>query len=184
MSSSTSEPRSIPLSVPELAGNARRYLEECLDSGYVSSVGPFVDRFEREFAAYVGAPHAVACASGTAAIHLALRALDVGPGDLVLCADFTFIASVNPVAYQRAIPAFIDSETASWNLDPALLSRALDELAAEQRLPKAVIAVHILGQPADLGGIVDACARHRVPLIEDAAEALGARYRDDHPHAA
>ncbi len=174
----------IPLCEPCLDGNAERYLQECLKSTFVSSVGPFVERFEREFAAYVGSPHAVACASGTAAIHLALRALGVGRGDLVLCADFTFIATANPVVYQGAIPCFIDSEPASWNMDPRLLANALDELAAEKRLPKAVIAVHILGQPADLGPILDACARHRVPLIEDAAEALGASYGAGYPHPA
>jgi dTDP-4-amino-4,6-dideoxygalactose transaminase len=182
MSASATAARQIPLCVPHFPGNERRYVLEALDSGFVSSVGPFVERFERAFAAYVGAPHAVACASGTAAIHLALRALGVGPGDLVLCSDFTFIASANPVRYQGAELGFIDSERASWNLDPALLAQALDELATEGRLPKAVIAVHVLGQPADLGPLLDACARHRVPLIEDAAEALGGRYLDDYPH--
>jgi dTDP-4-amino-4,6-dideoxygalactose transaminase len=182
MSTSAAPTLQIPLCIPHFPGNERRYLLEALDSGFVSSVGPFVERFERAFAASVGSPHAIACASGTAAIHLALRALGVGPQDLVLCSDFTFIASANPVRYQGAELGFIDSERASWNLDPALLVQALDELEEEGRLPKAVIAVHVLGQPADLGPVAAACARHGVALIEDAAEALGGRYREDYPH--
>ena len=172
----------IALCVPHFPGNERRYVLEAFDTGFVSSVGPFVERFERAFAAAVGAPHAVACASGTAAIHLALRVLGVGAGDLVLCSDFTFIASANPVRYQLAELGFIDSEARSWNLDPRALARALDELAASGRPPKAVIAVHVLGQPADLGPIVEACGRHRVPLIEDATEALGSGYDSDYPY--
>ena len=174
----------IPLCEPFLGGNERRYLDECLATNFVSSVGPFVDRFEREFAAYTGAPHAIACVNGTAAIHLALRVLGVGPGDRVLVSDFTFIATVNPVVYQGAEPIFVDSEERSWNLDPQRLVTALDDLARQGRTPKALIAVHILGQPADLGPVVEACARHGVALIEDAAEALGATYTADYPHAA
>jgi dTDP-4-amino-4,6-dideoxygalactose transaminase len=147
-------------------------------------VGPFVDRFERDFAAVVGSPHAVACASGTAAIHLALMVLGVKPGDLVSVNDSTFIASANPVRYCGADVGLIDSETRSWNLDPALLAQALDDCAREGRRVAAVIAVHIIGQPADLGPVLDACARHNVPLIEDAAEALGAAYDLSYPHAA
>jgi len=174
----------IPLCEPSLDGNAERYVRDCLASTFVSSVGPFVDRFEREFAAAVGSPHAVACASGTAAIHLALRALGVGPGDAVWCSDFTFIASANPIRYQQAVPSFIDSEERSWNLDPDQLAAALDQAAAVGRLPKALIVVHVLGQPADLGLILDACQRHQVVVIEDAAEALGAAYGPNHPHLA
>ena len=174
----------IPLCEPCLDGNAAAYLQECITTGYVSSVGPFVDRFERDFAAIVGSPHAVACASGTAAIHLALMVLGVKPGDLVLVNDSTFIASANPVRYCGADVGLIDSETRSWNLDPALLAQALDDCAREGRRVAAVIAVHIIGQPADLGPVLDACARHNVPLIEDAAEALGASYDLSYPHAA
>lgn len=174
----------IPLCVPSLDGEEREWILRALDSTFVSSVGPFVEEFEGAFAAAVGAPHAVACASGTAAIHLALRALGVGHGDLVLCSDFTFIASANPIRHQGAEAGFIDSAADGWNLDPEVLADALDALAREGRLPRAVVAVHILGQPADLGPIVDACARHGVPLVEDAAEALGAAYAGDYPHAA
>lgn len=169
----------IPLCVPNLGADEERLLVECVRSTFVSSVGPFVDRFEREFAAAVGSPHAVACASGTAAIHLALRALGVGRGDRVLCNDCTFIASANPAIHLGAEVGYIDSEMRSWNLDPDLVERALREWAPV----KAVIAVHILGQPADLGPVIDVCRRHGAVLIEDAAEALGATYDDAYPHA-
>lgn len=170
----------IPLCVPSLGADEERLLVECVRSTFVSSVGPFVERFEREFAATVGSPHAVACASGTAAIHLALRALGIGPGDRVLVNDCTFIASANPVLYQGGQLGCIDSENRSWNLDPALVERALAEWAPV----KAVIAVHILGQPADLGPLLEQCRRQGIPLIEDAAESLGARYLDAYPHPA
>lgn len=173
----------IPLCVPSLGADEERLLVECVRSTFVSSVGPFVERFEHEFAAAVASPHAVACASGTAAIHLALRALGVGPGDRVLCNDCTFIASANPAIYQGASVEFIDSEARSWNLDPALVAAALAEGQRLGRPYKAVIAVHILGQPADLGPILDACRQHGAVLIEDAAEALGASYLDSYPHA-
>lgn len=167
----------IPLSEPSIGGNARRYLEECLASTYVSSVGPFVDRFESEFASAVGAPHAVACASGTAAIHVALRLLGVGPGDEVLVSTLTFVASANPVLYERATPVLVDAEEETWNLDPALVAEELQRRAkAGRKQPRAVIAVHILGQPARLEPLVEACERHGVTLVEDAAEALGAAY--------
>jgi aminotransferase in exopolysaccharide biosynthesis len=168
----------IPLSVPHLTGNVQKYLQECLDTNFVSSVGPFVDRFEREFAAFVGAKHAVACASGTAAIHVALRLCGVGPGDEVLVPTLTFIASANPVVYEHATPVFVDSEPRTWNLDPALVVEELERRArAGKRQPKAVEVVHLLGHPAEIEPIREACERHGVALVEDAAEALGATYR-------
>jgi dTDP-4-amino-4,6-dideoxygalactose transaminase len=154
------------------------YLEECIRTNYVSSVGPFVDRFEREFAASLQAPHAVACASGTAALHLAMRLCDVGPGDEVLVSTLTFAASVNAVLYERATPLLVDSEPETWNLDPGL---AIEEIEARarsgRRQLKAVQVVHLLGQPAPIDELASACARHGIALVEDAAEALGARYR-------
>ncbi len=172
-----SEPRDIPLAVPVIRGRAQAYLDECLRTNFVSSVGPFVERFEREFAAYVGARHAVACASGTAAIHVAMRLLDVGPGDEVLVPTLTFIASANPILYERGTPVLVDAEEETWNLDPRLVVEELDRRArAGERMPKAVLAVHLLGHPVNLAPIVEACARHGVALVEDAAEALGARY--------
>lgn len=171
---------SIPLVVPCLSGNAARYLEDCVRTNFVSSVGPFVERFERELAAYVGASHAVACSTGTAAIHLALRALEIGPGDEVFVSSFTFIASANPVVYQGATPVFIDSERRTWNAHPELVIEELERRARMGlRQPKAVEIVHVLGQPAELDALVAACERYGVALIEDAAEALGATSRTE-----
>ena len=168
----------VALSEPYLAGNERRYLDECVSSNFVSSVGPFVDRFEREFATYVGAKYAVACASGTAALHVAFRLIGLAPGDEVLVPSLTFVASVNPIAYERGTPVFVDSETESWNLDPALVVEYIESTArAGRRLPRAVEVVHLLGQPAQIEAIVDVCAKHDIAVIEDAAEALGGRYR-------
>jgi dTDP-4-amino-4,6-dideoxygalactose transaminase len=179
---SPASPATIPLCEPYLRGNERRYIDDCLTTNFVSSVGVYVERFEREFAAYTGSPYAVACVNGTAAIHLALYVSGVGAGDTVLVSDFTFIATANPVRYLGAVPVFVDSEAGSWNLDPQRTVEALADLAGKNQLPKAVLAVHILGQPADLGPIVEACAHYSIPLIEDAAEALGARYDADYPH--
>jgi dTDP-4-amino-4,6-dideoxygalactose transaminase len=172
-------PVRIPLSEPSLGGRAREYLDECLRSNFVSSVGPFVERFEREFAAFVGAKHAVACASGTAAIHVALRLLEVGPGDEVLVPTLTFVASANPILYEQAVPVLVDSERETWNMDPGLVAEELDRRARKGlRQPKAVEAVHILGHPARLDSLMEACERHGVSWFEDASEALGARYTD------
>jgi len=167
----------IPLSEPHLVGNVARYLDECIRTNFVSSVGPFVERFEREFAAFVGARHAVACASGTAAIHVALRLFDVGSDDEVWVPTLTFVASANPVLYERATPVLIDSERETWNADPRLVVDELTRRARSgTRLPKVIELVHILGQPAQIDEIAAACEAHGVILIEDAAEALGARY--------
>lgn len=173
----------IPLCEPTLDARCGELVQECLASTFVSSVGPFVERFERAFATCVGSPHAVACASGTAAIHLALTALGVGPGDLVLASDATFIATANPARHCGAEVWLIDSETASWNLDPAACAEAFAAAAQAGRRVKAVIAAHILGQPADLGPLLELCRRHGAALVEDAAEALGAAYADTYPHA-
>ena len=169
--------RPIPLAEPCLEGNGRAYVEECFATNFVSSVGPFVDRFEREFAAYVGARHAVACASGTAALHVAMRLLGVGPGDEVFVPTLTFVASANPIRYEGATAVLVDAEAETWNMDPALVVEELDRRArAGRKQPAAVVAVHILGHPAAIESLVEACERHGVPLVEDAAEALGARY--------
>jgi dTDP-4-amino-4,6-dideoxygalactose transaminase len=170
-------PDRIPLAEPSIGGNAGRYLEECLTTNFVSSVGPFVQRFEREFADAVGSRFAVACASGTAAIHLALRVLDVGPGDEVLVPTLTFVASVNPIAYVGATPVLVDSEPATYNLDPNLVVAELDRRARTgARQPAAIEVVDLLGHPAAIAPIAEAAERHGVPVIEDASEALGARY--------
>jgi dTDP-4-amino-4,6-dideoxygalactose transaminase len=167
----------IPLSEPHLVGNTQAYLDECVRTNFVSSVGPFVDRFEREFAAFVGARFAVACSTGTAALHVAMRLFDVQPDDEVWVASLTFIASANPILYERARPVLVDSEAETWNADPALMLEELERRATRgARMPKLIEAVHILGQPARLVELAAACERHGVALIEDAAESLGARY--------
>ena len=172
-----SEDERIGLSEPYLAGNASSYLEECLTTNFVSSVGPFVDRFEQAFAAYVGSRFAVACASGTAALHVALRLAGVEAGDEVLVPTLTFIASANPILYQGGTPVLVDAEPATWNVDPDLVVEELAQRARTgRRQPKAVEVVHLLGHPADIEPVAAACERHGVMLIEDAAEALGARY--------
>jgi pyridoxal phosphate-dependent aminotransferase EpsN len=135
-----------------------------------------VDAFEAEFAAAVGAPYALALASGTAALHLALILAGVGPGDEVLVSTLTFSASVNPVVYLGGRPTFLDSERTSWNLDPMLVGETIERKARQGKLPKAVIPVHLYGQSADLDPILDVCGRYGIPVIEDAAEALGATY--------
>ena len=168
----------IPLSEPHLAGQEAAYLEECLRTNYVSSVGPFVERFEQAFADFVGASHAVACASGTAALHVALRVVGVGPDDEVFVPALTFIASANAISYLGARPTLVDSETVTWNMDPALVVDELEGRIRDGRpLPKAIEAVHLLGHPADLEPLLRMCAEYDIALIEDAAEALGARYR-------
>jgi dTDP-4-amino-4,6-dideoxygalactose transaminase len=160
-----------------LDGNARQYLQECVDTNFVSSVGPFVNRFETEFARYVRSAHAVACCNGTAALHIALRVAGVGRDDEVLVSDFTFVATVNPITYLGAHPILVDAEFATWNVNPGLVVEELDRRARlGRRMPKAVLVAHVLGMPADLAPIVEACRKHRVCLIEDAAEALGASY--------
>lgn len=170
--------RAIPLSEPYLSGNEGAYLEECLRTNYVSSVGPFVERFEREFASFVGAAYAVACASGTAALHVALRVVGVGPGDEVFVPTLTFIASANAITYQGARPTLVDADPATWGMDAALAVEEIERrLRGGQPLPRAIEVVHLLGQPASIEPLIRICTDHGIALVEDAAEALGARYR-------
>ncbi len=167
----------IPLSAPTLRGREWEYLKECLDTNWVSSVGPFVDRFEREFAEAVGAPYAVACASGTAALHVAMRLAGVGPGDEVFVSSLTFVGSLNPILYEQAVGVLVDAESRSWNMDPQLVVEEIERRARTGRKqPRAVEVVHVLGHPADIAPIVEVCHTHGIVVIEDAAEALGASY--------
>jgi len=156
----------------------RASLVAAFDSNWIAPLGPEVDAFERELAARTGVSAAAALSSGTASLHLALVLLDVGPGDEVWTSTLTFAATANAIRYVGATPVFIDSEGESWNLDPALLREALRDAAAKGALPKALITVDLYGQCADYDAILGACAEYGVPVIEDAAEALGASYRD------
>jgi pyridoxal phosphate-dependent aminotransferase EpsN len=152
------------------------YVEEAFAINWLSTVGPHIDAFENAFAARLGRP-SVAVASGTAAIHLGLRLLGVGPGDEVLVSDLTFVASVNPIRYLGATPVLVDSDPETWLMSPALLAEALEHRARRGRLPRAVVVVHLYGQSADMAPILEACREYDVPVLEDAAEALGALYR-------
>lgn len=165
------------LSTPHIGDAELEYVQEAFRTNWIAPLGPNVDAFEKEVASYVGISHGVALSSGTAAIHLALRLLDVGPGDVVFCSSLTFAASVNPIAYQGAEPVLIDSEPESWNMSPLALERALVEAKREHRLPKAVIVVSLYGQSADMDPIIALCDQFGVPVVEDAAESLGARYK-------
>jgi pyridoxal phosphate-dependent aminotransferase EpsN len=167
--------RRIHLSVPHLGGSEAGQVAAAFASNWISSVGPQLEAFEQAFAARLGRP-SVAVASGTAAIHLGLRALGVGPGDEVLVSDLTFAASVNPIRYLGATPVLVDCEPRTWTMSPTLLAQALEDRARRGRRPRAVVVVHLYGQCADLDPILAACRRHDVPLLEDAAEALGATY--------
>ena len=166
----------IYLSPPHLGEAERRFVAEAFDSNWIAPLGPNVDGFERDLQNYTGAAHAAALSSGTAALHLALILLGVGPGDEVVCSSFTFSASANPILYQGAVPVFIDAEADTWNMDPGALETALSERQAAGKLPKAVILVHLYGMPAKMTEIMDVCGRYGVPVIEDAAEALGSSY--------
>jgi pyridoxal phosphate-dependent aminotransferase EpsN len=165
------------LSPPHMGNDELRLLQDAFASNWIAPLGPHVEAFEREFALAVGVPHAVALSSGTAALHLALELLGVGPGDTVICPTLTFVASASPIVWRGAEPVFVDSESQSWNLDPALVREELESAPRRGRPVKAVIAVDLYGQTANLAPIKEACERHGAALIEDAAEALGATYR-------
>jgi dTDP-4-amino-4,6-dideoxygalactose transaminase len=167
----------IPLSVPSLGGNEWNYVRDCLDTNWVSSGGPMVGQFEQRFADATGAKHAVACSSGTAALHVAMRLMGVAAGEEVFLPTFTFAGSVNPILYEQGVPVFIDSEVRTWNLDPRILVEEIERRARTgRRLPKAVEIVHILGHPADMAPVVETCRNYGIAVIEDATEALGASY--------
>ena len=165
------------LSPPEVGAEERRMLLEAFDSNWIAPLGPDVDAFEVEFATRVGVANAVALSSGTAALHLALVLLGVGPGDEVLVPSFTFVATANAVIYQGAVPVFVDCSADTWQMDPGLVADELDRRAAAGRLPAAVVTVDLYGQACDYDRLLAACDRHGVPVVEDAAEALGATYR-------
>lgn len=166
------------LSPPDVDDEERKLLLDAFDSNWIAPLGPHVDAFEAEFAAEVGAAHAAAVSSGTAALHLSLLLFGVGPGDDVLVPSLTFVATANAVMYVGARPVFIDSDSTSWNIDPDLVAEEIDRRARLGRVPRALIAVDLYGQCADYDRLHESCDRHEVAIIEDAAEALGATYRD------
>ena len=174
-------PKRIYLSSPHIGDREQQFVAEAFATNWIAPVGPQVDDFESEFCNLVGARNAVALSSGTAALHLALQLVGVGAGDEVFVSTLTFAASVNPVRYLSATPVFIDSESASWNIDPGLFAEALEDRARAGRLPKAAVIVHLYGQAANLDPIIEACKRFGVVLVEDAAEALGATYKGQMP---
>lgn len=169
------------LSPPHMGGEELTFVHEAFASNYIAPLGPQVDAFEQEFAETVGSKYAAAVSSGTAALHLLLRYAGVGAGDEVMCSTFTFVASANAIVYCGARPVFIDSDVSSWNMDPALLAGELKWRYERNCLPKAVVLVHLYGQPADIDAIRQFCDVYGIPLIEDAAEALGATYKGKAP---
>lgn len=160
-----------------MSGHEIEFVKEAFDSNWIAPCGPHQEAFEREMADYAGAKGAVALNSGTAAIHLALRLCGVGPGDVVFCSSLTFIGSATPILFLGATPVFIDSEPESWNMSPPALEKAFGDAEANGKLPKAVIIVNLYGQCADYDSLQSICQRYQVPVIEDAAESLGATYK-------
>ena len=176
-------PRPILLSTPHIGDQELKFVKEAFDTNWIAPVGPHINAFEQEFCQIVGTRHGAAVSSGTAALHLALRLIGIETGDEVFCSTLTFIASASPITYLGAKPVFIDSDRESWNMNPNLLQDALAHRAKVGKLPKAVILVHLYGQSADIDPILEACNAYEIPLIEDAAEALGATYKGRSPGA-
>lgn len=156
-----------------MGGSEQKYVQEAFDTNWIAPLGPHVNGLEADLQSYTGVPHAAVLISGTAAIHLALILLDVKPGDVVICQSMTFSASANPIAYQGATPVFVDSEPETWNMSPVHLEIALSDLTAQGKRVKAIIPVHLYGMPAKMSEILTIAHRYGVPVIEDAAEALG-----------
>ncbi len=167
--------KKILLASPHMSneGYEQKFVKEAFDTNWIAPLGENVNKFEEELANYVGSKCAAAVSSGTAAMHMALKALDIKQGDIVFCSSLTFSATVNPVIYQNATPVFIDSEEETWNMNPKSLEKAFEKYPN----PKAVIVVHLYGTPAKLNEITKICKEHNVPLIEDAAESLGSIYK-------
>lgn len=165
--------RKIYLSSPCMCGQEQKYVQEAFDTNWVAPLGKSVNEFENIIKEYIGTKGAVAMSAGTAAIHMALRALGVGNGDVVFCQSMTFSASANPIVYQNATPVFIDSEPDTWNMSPEALKKAF----LKYPNPKAVVVVHLYGTPAKMDEIIEICKEHNTPIVEDAAEGLGGEYK-------
>ncbi len=164
----------IPVYEPSLGGNVSAYVNECLETGWISSRGAFIGRFEEAFAAYTGAGDAVTVANGTVAIHLALVALGIGPGDEVIVPSFTYVASVNTILQAGATPVYVDSLESTLQIDPESVRRAITPRT------RAVMAVHLYGHPCDMGALLDICRTHNLLLVEDCAEAFGTYWQGQH----
>ena len=171
----------ILLSTPHMGEQELEFVKEAFETNWIAPVGPHVDAFEQEFCQVIGVRHAAAVSSGTAALHLALRLIGVEAGDEVFCSTLTFIATASPITYLGAMPVFIDSDRTSWNMNPDLLREALEQRAKIGKLPKALVLVHLYGQSADIDPILEVCNAFEVPLVEDAAESLGATYKERSP---
>ncbi len=167
----------IYLSSPHMGGEEMKYIKEAFESNWVAPLGPNVRNFEKELCEYTGSKYATALSSGTSAIHLALKCLGVGKGDTVFCSTLTFAATVNPIIYEGAEPVFIDSNYETWNMCHIALEKAFDDAVKNDKLPKAVIIVNLYGQSADYDKLKPICDKYNVPIIEDAAESLGATYK-------
>jgi perosamine synthetase len=163
--------RRIPVAAPVLNGREREYVLDCLDTSWISSTGKYVSAFEEGFAEFCGLPHAVACCNGTVAVHLALLAAGVGPGDEVIVPTLTYVASANPIVYAGATPVFVDAEPVTWNMDPAAVAAAVTDRT------RAIVVVHLYGHPVDMDPILATARAHGLVVVEDAAEAHGAEYK-------
>jgi len=172
--------KKIWLSSPHMSGNEQKYINEAFEQNWIAPLGPNVNGFEQEIGNYIEVPHVAALSSGTGAIHLALIMLGVEANDEVICSSFTFSASANPIVYQNAIPVFVDSEPATWNMDPKLLELAILDRIKNGKKPKAIMVVHLYGMPAKMDEILKIANYYRIPVIEDAAEALGSKYDGKH----
>lgn len=170
--------RRIYLSPPHMGGSEQKFVEQAFESNFIAPLGPQVNGFEEDFSKISGYAHCAALTSGTAAMHLALRILEVGKGDVVIASDLTFIGSVSPVTFLDAEPVFIDADRKSWNMDPDLLAKAVESCIAEGRKPKAVIPTDLYGQCADYDRILEILEPHSIPLVIDAAESVGSTYKD------
>lgn len=167
----------IYLASPHMGGEELKYINEAFDTNWVAPLGPNVTGFENEMCEYTGAKAATATVSGTSAIHLALKCLGVGQGDVVFCSTLTFSATANPIIYQGAEPVFIDSNYETWNMCPIALQKAFNDAEKNNKIPKAVVVVNLYGQSADYDALKAICDKYNVPIIEDAAESLGATYK-------
>ncbi|CEO13749.1 DegT/DnrJ/EryC1/StrS family aminotransferase [Paraclostridium sordellii] len=170
--------RKIYLASPHMGGEELEFIKEAFDTNWIAPLGPNVSSFENEMCQYTKVKSATALSSGTSAIHLALKCLGVGQGDIVFCSTLTFSATANPIIYQGAEPVFIDSEYKSWNMCPIALQKAFDDAEKNNKIPKAVIVVNLYGQSADYDKLIEICDKYNVPIIEDAAESLGATYKE------